>query len=73
MTVLQEVIQWTIENARNIEDQAGNHWIAIDHEEMRTKFEEWLEMEKSQMNRIAEGTGSLNCPNCGQLIKFIIK
>ncbi len=50
-TVLQNVIQWTIENAINIESQDGTNYIAIDHEEMRTKFEQWLEEEKSQIVR----------------------
>jgi len=48
-TVLQELIQWTIENAFNIKDQSGTHYIAIDCEEMRTKFDEWLQKEKEQL------------------------
>ena len=48
-TVLQELIQWTIENAFNVEAQDGTHYIAIDHEEMRTKFEEWLQKEREQI------------------------
>jgi len=47
-TVLQELIQWTIENAFNIEAQDGTTYIAIDHEEMRTKFDEWLKRDKQQ-------------------------
>lgn len=37
-TALQELIEWTIENAFNIEAQDGTVHITIDHEEMRTKF-----------------------------------
>ena len=48
-TVLQELIQWTIENAFNIEAQDGTNYIVIDHEEMRIKFDEWLEKEKKQV------------------------
>jgi hypothetical protein len=48
-TVLQEIIQWTIENAFNVEGQDGNEYIAIDHEEMRAKFDEWLQKEKRQL------------------------
>jgi hypothetical protein len=48
-TVLQEVIKWTLENAFNVEAQDGTNYIAIDHEEMRTKFDEWLEKERDQI------------------------
>ena len=48
-TVLQEIIQWTIENAFNVEAQDGTNYIAIDHEEMRTKFDEWLKKEREQI------------------------
>jgi 23S rRNA maturation-related 3'-5' exoribonuclease YhaM len=48
-TVLQELIQWTIENAFNVEAQDGTTYIAIDHEEMRNKFDGWLEKEKEQI------------------------
>jgi len=47
-TVLQEIIQWTIENAFNVEAQDGTNYVAIDHEEMRTKFDEWLQKDKHQ-------------------------
>ena len=47
-TVLQEIIQWTIENAFNVEAQDGTNYIAIDHEEMRIKFDEWLQKDKQQ-------------------------
>lgn len=48
-TVLQEIIQWAIENAYNVESQDGVTCIAIDHEEMRTKFDNWLQKEKQQL------------------------
>ena len=48
-TVLQEIIQWTIENAFNVEAHDGTKYIAIDHEEMRTKFDEWLNKEREQI------------------------
>ncbi len=48
-TALQELIQWTIENAFNIEGQDGVKYIAIDHEEMRKHFDTWLEKEKEQI------------------------
>lgn len=47
-TVLQELIQWTIENAFSVEAQDGTIYIAIDHEDIRTKFDEWLEKDKQQ-------------------------
>ena len=48
-TALHELIQWTIENAFNVESQDGTTYIAIDHEEMRTKFDEWLKKERDQI------------------------
>jgi hypothetical protein len=48
-TILQELIQWTIENAFTVEAQDGTHYVAIDHEEMRAKFDDWLEKEKQQL------------------------
>lgn len=45
-TSLQDLIQWTLENAFNIEGQDGTLYVTIDHEEMRLKFDEWLEKEK---------------------------
>lgn len=45
-TSLQNLIDWTIEHAFNIEGQDGTKYVAIDHEEMRLKFDEWLEKEK---------------------------
>lgn len=48
-TVLQEIIQWTIENAFNIESQSGTTYIGIDYEEMRTKFDEWIGKEREQI------------------------
>jgi len=47
-TVIQEIIQWTIENAFNVEAQDGTSYIVIDHEEIRTKFDEWLQRDKQQ-------------------------
>lgn len=49
-TGLQELIQWTIENAFNVESQDGTNYTVIDLEEMRTKFDDWLEKEKEQKN-----------------------
>ena len=48
-TALHELIQWTIENAFNVESQDGTTYIVIDHEEMRTKFDEWLKKERDQI------------------------
>ena len=48
-TALQEVIQWTIENAFNVQAQDGSNYIAIDHEEMRLKFDEWVKKEREQI------------------------
>ena len=48
-TVLQELILWTIKNASNVESQAGINHVMIDYEEMRIKFNEWLEKEKNQV------------------------
>jgi len=63
-TVLQELIQWTIENAFNVEAQDGTTYIAIDHEEMRTKFDEWLEKEREQItNSVKYGFKDATCTN----------
>lgn len=48
-TALQELISWTIENAFISKMQDGTTRIVIDHEEMRAKFDEWLEKEKEQI------------------------
>lgn len=48
-TAMQELIQWTIENAENITAANGNTYIAIDHEEMRKYFDGWIEKEKQQL------------------------
>lgn len=45
-TSLQDLIQWTIENAFNIEGQDGTKYVAIDHEELRQHFDKWLQKEK---------------------------
>jgi hypothetical protein len=62
-TVLQDVIQWTIENAFNIEGQDGTKYIAIDYEEMRERFDEWLEKERKQFvneNKTVENKNMIN-------------
>jgi len=48
-TALQEMIQWTLENAFYIKGQDGVKYVAIDHEEMRKHFDNWLEIEKKQI------------------------
>jgi hypothetical protein len=48
-TVLQEMIKWTLENTFNVTAEDGTSIIAIDHEEMREKFNEWLKKEEEQM------------------------
>jgi hypothetical protein len=48
-TVLQELIKWTLENAFSVTAEDGTSIIAIDHEEMRDKFNEWLKKEEEQM------------------------
>lgn len=67
-TVLQELIQWTIENAFNVEAQDGTNYIAIDYEEMRTKFDTWLEKEKKQVSNsvVNEDFLDWHCPKCGK-------
>jgi hypothetical protein len=55
-TVLQEVIQWAIENSFNIEGQDGCTYIAIDYEEMRTKFDEWIKKEQEQITNVRKNT-----------------
>jgi len=63
-TALQDLIQWTIENAFNIESQSGNEYVAIDHEEMRLKFDEWLEKERQQItDAVKYGFKDANCVN----------
>lgn len=48
-TAVQEIIQWSKENAFNVKSQDGISYIVIDYEEMRTKFEDFLEKERSQI------------------------
>ena len=55
-TTISKMIEWCIENAFNIEDQAGIQYIAIDYEDFRINFNEWLEKEKQQIiNAYQEG------------------
>ena len=42
-SVVKEIIKWAIENAFNVETKDGTRYIATDYEEMRKKFDEWLE------------------------------
>ena len=44
-SIVKEIIKWAIENAFNIETKEGTHYIAIDYEEMRKKFDEWMEQQ----------------------------
>jgi hypothetical protein len=63
-TVLQKVIQWTIENAENIESTNGDNNIVIDHEEMRKNFDDWLEEEKQQIiDAVKYGFKDATCVN----------
>lgn len=49
LTAMQELIDWTIKNAFDITGQCGTKYMAIDHEEMRLKFDKWMESEKEQI------------------------
>jgi len=63
-TALQDLIQWTIENAFNIESQSGNEYVAIDHEELRKHFDGWLEKERQQItDAVKYGFRDANCIN----------
>jgi triosephosphate isomerase len=63
-TVLQKVIQWTIENAKNIENKSGNNYIIVDHKEMKKNFDRWLEEEKQQItDAVKYGFKDANCVN----------
>lgn len=46
--VLQKIIQWTTDNAFTVEGQDGTVYTVIDLEEMRAKFDEWLQRDKQQ-------------------------
>lgn len=48
-TALQELIDWCISNAFNIEGQDGTRYIAIDYEEMRENFDNLLSKEREQI------------------------
>lgn len=63
-TVLQEIIQWTIENAFNVESQDGTNYIAIDHKEMRANFDKWLRKEREQIEE-AFNNASLDSDKSG--------
>ena len=45
-TVLQEINEWTTENAFNVEAQDGEKYVVVDIGEMRKKFDEWVKKEK---------------------------
>jgi hypothetical protein len=66
-TVLQDLIQWTTENAFNIEGQDGEKYIAIDLQEMRQHFAKWLEQEKKQIIDAYE-KGSTNKGNAKKYV-----
>lgn len=48
-TVVQRIIDWTVENARSITDQNGVTHITIDHEEFRKEFDTYLDKERKQI------------------------
>lgn len=48
-TAMEQLIQWCISNAFNVEGQDGTKYIAIDYEEMKEQFDGLLEIEKSQI------------------------
>jgi broad-specificity NMP kinase len=48
-TALQELEEWCIANAFNIEGQDGTKYLAIDYEEMRQLFDNLLAQEKQQI------------------------
>ena len=48
-TSMNELIQWCIINAFNIEGQDGTKYIAIDYEEMKDQFDYLLGKERKQM------------------------
>ena len=45
-TVLQEINEWTTENAFNVEAQDGEEYVVVDIGEMRKEFDEWVKKEK---------------------------
>lgn len=63
MTALNELIKWTLENAFNIEGQDGTQYVAIDHEAMGLKFDEWLEKEKQQIITAWDKGYAIGCVN----------
>lgn len=48
-TPIRKMIQWSIENAFNVTAEDGTTYIATDTEEMRLKFDLWLEEEKEHL------------------------
>ena len=46
---MQELVDWCIKNAFNIESQSGNEYVAIDYEEMRKEFDRLIELERQQI------------------------
>lgn len=46
---MEQLIQWCIANAFNVEGQDGTKYIAIDYEDMKEKFPNLLETEKKQI------------------------
>jgi hypothetical protein len=63
-TAMQELIDWCIENAFNVESQAGEKYVAIDYEEMKEKFDVLLELERKQItDAVKHGFKDANCIN----------
>ena len=48
-TSMNELIQWCILNAFNVESQDGIKYVAIDYEEMQSQMDYFLEKEKKQI------------------------
>jgi len=48
-TPIEDVIQYCIENAENIETQCGTQMIIVDYEVMRKEFSELLKKEKQMV------------------------
>lgn len=51
-TVVQQIIQWCLQHAFNIQSQDGTNYIAVDLEEMRENFDEWLQKDKNQIIKL---------------------
>jgi hypothetical protein len=73
-TPVKTIIQYIIENAFNVETQAGVKFIAVDGEDMRENYEEWLDLERQMLKDFyRELKGAVNDEKMELVVDYFLK